>query len=247
MATVAGIGSKRGVVVLMHGMSTKIVPQPQDLPDLGGLLPAKLLTFANSLAADGWETIYPTFAEDWAAGNPALAIQADIVADAAHGARYLAQTLRWWDHIVDYVHRRYGPWPIVPFGGSWGGWHALQIAAGRQSTIIAYGADKPAVVLSAINPLFTDPADFSAVNTTGADLSATCVDNVLKPGIIGWGTGDTAVGFSTQQAIYNSALAAGRSVTSNATAEQHSFTSGNASTYASWFSSVVDPLAPAVF
>lgn len=247
MATIAGVGSKRGVVVLLHGLVGKTRPMPLQILDVGGIIPEFVLTFSNALAANGWEVIQPTFAEDWAVGDPSQAIQTDVTVDTGHGARYLAQTLHWWDHVIAYIAQHYGPtWPIVPFGISWGGWHALQIAANKQPSILAYGAHAPVTVLSALSPTFSTPADYSALDTSGLDAGSTILNAMTKPGILGWGTADAAVGFTTQQAIYNAALAAGAPITSNATSENHLFSTTDSATYVSWFASTVDPLAPAV-
>lgn len=246
MSLMVPAGSKRGVVVLLHGLSSAIASTPYAIVDQGGILPVKFLTFATALVADGWIVAYPVYAEDVAPGVPCLALQADISADAGHGARYLAQMLHWWDHVVAWVQATYGAWPIVPFGMSWGGWHALQIAANRSSTIVAYGAHAPVALLSGLSTAFSTPADFTAVNTTGLDTTAAMLNAVAVPGILGWGTSDSAVGFTNQQAIYTAAHAAGAPITSNATADNHELLSADVTTYTAWFTATVDPLAPAV-
>jgi pimeloyl-ACP methyl ester carboxylesterase len=138
-------GFKRGVVVLLHGLqlinySAFPVPLIDNSVDL-------LLTFATDLATDGWVVLFPGLLGDNNAMSQNNAIFNDINADSGHGSRLLTNTLHWWDHVVDWVSVNYGNWPIVPFGISWGGWHALQIAINRTSTVIAYGTNTPVTQL----------------------------------------------------------------------------------------------------
>lgn len=246
MQTVTPGGSKRGVVVMMHGLNTAVTTIPGTLADSGGFVPTKELTLATALAADGWVVLYPTYGEDWAVGNPAKAVFDDINADAGHGARYLAMTLHWWDHIVTYIKATYGTWPIVPFGISWGGWHAFQVAANRSSTIIAYANHASAVILSQAGLAWSTPVDFSTVNTTGLDVGAHAMDTVSLPGLIGWQDSDTAAPPANIQAVANNAIAAGKSITTMHFAGDHSYPAAAATATMSWFTGTVDALAPAV-
>src|SRR5262249_51409336 len=157
----------------------------------------------TDLFNDGWVVIQPQYAENLSPGLPQSAIYTDVSNDTGHGARYLAQTLHWWDHIVAWIKTTYGNWPIVVFGFSWGGLKAFQIAANRTSTITAYASHHAATVLSSIPSAVTSPADFTGISTAGLDTTSTMLNSVTVPGAIGWGTSDTVVGFTNIQAIYN--------------------------------------------
>ncbi len=245
----AAPGLVRGAVIYLHGMAVRRPAIPIPIIDQTGLLELNTLTFANGLAADGWVVIQPCYPEDNSTLLPSQAIFNDVDADTAHGARYLTNTLHWWDHVVNFVQAEYGTdFPIVPFGFSWGGWHAFQIAANKSDTILAYGSHIAATVVSDASPVFTSPVDFSATDTSGLDTTTGILDGVLqKPGIIGWGTNDSAVGYLEIQAIYNSALAAGCPVVSNPTNSNHELRSSDTTTYLNWFTNTVDPLAPKIF
>lgn len=243
MTTVAASGTRKGVAVLMHGLQTTIVATPMPVPNLGGIFPVKFGDLAAALTADGWECLYITYAEDFAAGNPSLAVQSDIVADAAHGARYLAQALRWWDHVVAYIKATYGAsTPIVPAGLSWGGWHSLVIAANRETTIKAYCSHVAPIILSQASPVFTNPADFSAVNTTGFDFATTGLNAVRVPGLVGWADSDTAAPPANIQAVVTAGQGAGSPITTNDVTGGHALSSAAVTNIASWWTSVVDPL-----
>lgn len=226
----------RGVVVFLHGLSlARIDPYPLDFN-----LFTEALAFP--LKSDGWTIIQPAYAEDNVLALSIPAIQADITADAAHGARYLAQMLHWWDHVVAWIRSNYGAVPITLFGLSWGGWHALQIAAQRPSSIIAYSAHVPVTVLSECTI-----AGF-AINTTGLDVSDTALNAVTVPGAIGWSNPDTVVGFAHTSAIATAAAGAGQPLSVNPThSDGHALSSTSSAFYAAWFASTVDPLAPAIF
>lgn len=241
------VGSRRGVVVMLHGMTIKVADTVPIFGDLGGVQPILWLSLANALVADGWVVIQPQFADNFYPGAPPAGLFGDVSNDAGHGSRYLAQTLHWWDHVVSWIASNYGVWPIVPLGFSWGGWHSLQIAAGRPSTITAYVAHHPATVLSAVPAAVTTPTDFTGISTAGLDATSTMVNAVAAPGLIGWGTLDPVVGFAAIQAIYDTAHAAGAPVTSNAQATGHTLQTVDNTAITGWFTSVVDPIAgPAV-
>ncbi len=348
ISTFVPSGHKRGVVVFLHGLTGPGATFPLPVQDFTGpILPSYLLTLCNDLKSDGWIVISPIYAEDgYVTGNATEGVWQDLNADAGHGSRYLAQVLRWWDHVVDYCTATYRtaaglPRPIVPFGPSWGGFHAIQIAANRSGTIAAYGAHVPAMSLAAINPIFTPGFNFnqspvsvgisgtptlpaSTMPTTaspitagfapsgsfviysgtiweqliaytgltsssftgctggrattlpsgctaqqtmfssGLDIPLTALNpgagNVLAtiPGIIGWETGDTVVGYGLTQALYNAAQTAGANVTSYAVgtpsspAGEHQISLADAQEYSNfsggtgWFQTTVDPLCPLV-
>lgn len=243
-------GSRRGVVVMLHGLTLQIVDSVPVYIDVGGFTPIKWLTLANALVADGWVVIQPQYADNMYVGLPQVGLFGDVSNDAGHGSRYLAQTLHWWDHVVAWIKANYGNWPIVPFGFSWGGWHAFQIAANRTSTIIAYATHHAATVLSAVPAAVTSPVDFTAISTAGLDTTSTMLNAVTIPGAIAWGTGDAVVGFTAIKAIYDTAVAIPQPVVSNATATGHTLEVTDVAFYTDattgWFHTTVDPLAPAV-
>jgi dienelactone hydrolase len=233
-------GSKRGVVVLMHGLDIVRIDPPYTLS-------GAFLTFAQGLQTDGWVVIVPPFPEDLFDSLPTQGLWNDVNADAGHGSRYLATTLHWWDHIIAYIQTKWGNWPVVPFGLSWGGWHAHAVAKNKLSTIKAFGTHEAVTTLSAVPLSFTTPVNFTSISTAGLDTAATDLNAVNVPGIIGWGTNDTVVGSSALSTLRSTAAAAGAPITSNATTDTHGWVAGDTTTYTSWFTGTVDPLCPAVF
>lgn len=184
-----GVGNRRGVVVLLSGLTDAPIPIPPPPPT------GDFLTFCNDLAADGWTSILVPYAEDFYDGFGSQGVYNDISNDAGNGSRYLAQRLRWWDHIILYCQATYPGWPVVAFGLSWGGMAALQVAANKANTIIAYGSYVPATLVENANPVLTTPVNFGLLNTSGMDISTTMLNNVVIPGAIGYGTTDIAVGY----------------------------------------------------
>lgn len=244
-------GSRRGVVVMMHGLTIPISPSVPTFDDVAGFQPILWATMANALLADGWVVIQPQVAENMYVGRPVDGLFADVSVDAGHGSRYLTQTLHWWDHVVAWIKANYGNWPIVPFGFSWGGWRAFQIAANRTSTIKAFVSHHGATLLSAVPSAITTPSDFTALNTTGLDTTSTMLNAVRIPGAIGWGTApDPVVGFTAIKAIFDTAVAAGAPFVSNPQVTGHTLQSVDVTFYTDpstgWFHTTADPLAPAV-
>ncbi len=227
-----GVGNVRGVVVGMHGLSVAIQPIPPVAiignSTISGYASAGA-DFDANLLADGWIVITVPYPEDFSAGNGALAIWNDINSDTGNGSRYLANQMHWWDHVVEYIHTTYDPnIPIVAFGGSWGGYHALAVAINRQSTIIAYCSLLPATILSNTSPVYTNPANYGpnqvvsgytwstplSGGTAGMDIGANALlagqtstigvtnpSGVTIPGIILYGTNDGAVGWQSTASL----------------------------------------------
>jgi hypothetical protein len=183
-----GAGNRRGVVVSIHGL--------QGHPTVPEIPSGEYLTFLNDLAADGWTILNPPLAEDFYPGLGYVGVYNDINNDGTVGARYLNQMLRWWDHMVLYTNANYPGWPVVAFGGSWGGWHTIQLAANRAYTILAYGSVFPVAQLENLNPLISPGTDYGLLNTSGFDLTASMLNSTILPGVIGYGTGDNIVGYS---------------------------------------------------
>lgn len=252
-------GSRRGIVVFLHGLGTGANSSPPSaiLDHPGGFLPSLVLTFCNDLVADGWVVFCPSNPEDDYTSTGAAGIFNDVNNDAGHGARYLSNVVnRWWDHVLQYIHTTYGNHPVVAFGFSWGGWTAIQIAANRQSSIIAYGAHCPVTILSNISQSYTGFVNFASTNTTGLDATATQLNAVTIPGVVGYGTADVIAGYnsagtggtpvSNTDAMITAAVGLSQPVTRNSTTDNHTFLSADATYYSgTYFSGTIDPLAPA--
>jgi hypothetical protein len=187
-------GGNRGIVVIIPGMDTHPIGYGYDTSTLppplansagypGGFFPVGTLDFSTQLNTDHWSTIYPTTLGLNYSGGSQLTAWSNLLAnDAAQGALALNAVLRWWDHVVWWVQSTLGPtWPIVPFGASLGGWHALMIANYKTKTIAAYGAHVPAVRLWATSPAFVGglqgPAAFSTTVSAGSNGATFALSN----------------------------------------------------------------------
>ena len=247
-------GLRRGVVVYLNGLEEKAASQPPPIPVTGE--PAN---FIANLVADQWVVISPGYQEDNYVGPGVLGVYNDVNNDAGFGSRYLTSTGLWWDHVVNYVHQTYGNWPIVVCGFSWGAMKSVQVANLRQSTLTAYQAHCVPTIISNINVLFTPPVNFGTTTTTGLDVTATWLNGVTIPGIVGYGTADIAVGYnsagtggtpvSNTDAMITAQQAAQPShqVVRNATSDTHEWIGADTLDYINWFNTVVDPLCPEVF
>lgn len=236
----AAAGSRRGVVVALHGIPAT-TPQtiPYPIADAFSIVPVKQLTIANALATAGWVYIQPSYPEDFQPA-PATAIHDDVYYDTTNGARFLASTLRWWDHVVKYIEAKYGTGiPIIPYGISWGGWHALEIAKNRLSTVTGYAVHIPLVQLNLLSS-FTD-----ITSSAGMDISSTHANTITVPGYWIWHTGDTVVGYTAQQTVYNNAVTAGRTLSNYTEATGHYATDNDVTGITGWFSGTMAPLCPA--
>ena len=161
-------GSRRGIVILVPGLTGSAMPCPPLNADVTGLLPGYFATLMLNLNRDGWLTAYlPPVGYNYYTSQLG-GLQNLVATDAGHGTLYLNAALRWWDHVVWWVQQNYGStMPIVVWGLSWGGWHSFQIAKARTSTISAYIAMVPA------EPLWT----FQIANMAGGAASTTTVTN----------------------------------------------------------------------
>jgi len=231
-----GSGNRRGIIVFIHGLQASVVSKfPQPVSNNGtALFYNRFGDFESTVVADGWVFVYPSVQEDFYSGqNSIVGIYNDVAADSGHGSRYLASTLHWWDHIVTWITATYGSnHPTVVTGFSFGAFKTLQIAANR--TVSGYAAHCPATLLGNCGVAYTPPETFSNITWTGLNLSTTAMNAVTVPGIIGYGTNDTAVGYnlagtggtpvSNTDSIITNAVNAGQPVTRNATSETHEFT-----------------------
>lgn len=239
-------GSKRGVLVSLHGMTGSHLTPPPVVEDSGAPLPYKGLTFANHLKDDGWVSLWVPCVEDgYSAGVGPAGIMNDVLLDAGHGSRYLDANLRHWDHVVNYIKRTYGDWPIIVYGGSWGGWRVLQILANRESTVVAGMAHIYAPKLSSID---LGGFDFTSMDCSGADCPDSIIDDVTVPVFLSWHTDDIIVPQADPQAVHDSAVAAGVPVTkSSQTTGNHAMLTADETQHMAFITSVMDPLCPASF
>jgi pimeloyl-ACP methyl ester carboxylesterase len=196
------VGSKRGVVVLMHGLSVATEPTPPAVLT-ANTTPTGFQDYSyqlvNSLTADGWVVVAVPYPEDSYSGvNGAAGIAVSIAADAGYGLLYLNHTtLLWWDHVVQYLKATYGATiPIVACGISWGGWHAIEVAINRPTTIVGYMAHVPACILQNANPSIAFTTAFQQENCTGVEIASSALNACTLPGIVGYGTADEAVGWA---------------------------------------------------
>jgi hypothetical protein len=145
-------GSKRGVVVLMHGMLTFAAAYPYVLQDVSGVLPELYQTLATNLQGDGWVVIWPTLVgDDYASVCQRDGILGDLTNDAGNGSRFGSSVWSlWWDHALGFISSNFPGCPIVPFGVSTGGLQAYLVAIHRTPTIAAYGAHIPNLLMWAV-------------------------------------------------------------------------------------------------
>ena len=139
-------GSKRGVVVLLHGLFFG-AGFPNPCVDVGGILPSLQATLAADLQADGWVVIWPTLVGDAAGLGQGGSWSAEFANDTGKGSR-LANSIAslWWaGHVIPYLHKNYPGFPIVPMGFSGGGYHSALIAKTQTSTIAGFAAFNPAI------------------------------------------------------------------------------------------------------
>jgi hypothetical protein len=128
----------------------------------------------------------------------------------------------------------------------------------RTSTITAYGAHCSVTKLTNVNAAFTAPANWPALNTTGADLGSTALNGLTGlPGFIGWSSTDSVVGTTDLPALISAAQGASVPVTTlEDTTNNHGLyttdigpggTGFTGTPITTWFTNTVDPLAPKVF
>lgn len=188
---------RRGVVVLCHGLFEGINPGQLSVPaDVTGFLNDYSGTLSADLQADGWVVYQLAYPEDnYSFGAPSDGLIDDVSNDAGFGARYLATTLRMWDHIVAWRNENYPGAPLFPIGGSHGGWEALTLASLRSSQIVAAIGYIPATIWSNASTVFVGNA-FGDMSTVGMDLGPHALDATTIPILVSYGTSDQAVGWA---------------------------------------------------
>lgn len=229
-------GLKRGTFVMLHGIGSGIAEWQ------GG----SFATMVTDLVGDGWQVLIVPDPGDTDPAAETQAVANDINGDPATstpGLRWKNTYLHTWDHIVQWRNANYNPlMPLVPCGFSIGGFGTLQVA--QNKTVLGYIAHCPATVIYDIT-LFSTL--LTVTNTSGADLTNTCLNAVTVPGNVSWSTNDTVVGDSNTITITNNAVTAGQPVTTFSQAIGHSYDSTTASTQFSWVQSTLDPLAPKTY
>ena len=229
------VGQRRGIIVYNHGLYTsqQQSPVPPSTISPGGVADfysAFASSMANShcqnLAQLGWVVLAITAQEDTYAGNPMGGVYADAGAEqtaGGYGSRYLASTLHTWDHVYAYIQATYGygsgtstAWrttggpPIVISGFSIGSWRGLQILQNRPGQIAAFIFHEPATYFESVGypALYTPGYTFGLLDWAGLDVTPTFLSSIGSiPGIIGYGTLDSAVGYGGSSTL--TAYAAG--------------------------------------
>ena len=264
-----GVGNRRGIIVNIHGLNDSgQLPIPQTVPNFTFAgLSEQFGDFVTAVVADGWIHLFPVYQDDFYSPPPngATGVQIDVSNDSGHGARYLASTLHWWDHMLNYIGQTYGAGhPIICMGWSWGASKTLWIAANRQSSIIGFIAHEPACLPenAVVGVTGWGATNFSGIDLPSTYLTAANAVSPLPPGIIGYGTNDPAVGWqnpgvglptNNTDAILTACSGASMPVTRRSTADTHEFTgtpqgAGNdAAAYAAWIVSTLDPSCPVSF
>ena len=189
---------RRGVCVMFHGLylTAQAVPVPPALVDAYGPFGSVYsLTQAANLANDGWVVLNVPAPEDAYNGVPGTGVYNDVAADVNNGGRWVQTNLHAWDHVYQYIQNTYGNWPIMVVGNSLGGWRALQIAINRTTQIVGYVSSEPATIFETVGLTYTTPNDFAVINWSGANIGPTALNTISIPGMVGYSTVDTAVGW----------------------------------------------------
>jgi hypothetical protein len=286
---VAGSGLQQSIVAAGIGPPSGTATFPGSPVDsVAGFLPNFVNLFLQLLLNDGWAIVSYTYPEAAApmfgyplngkGGNgssntpaPSQALWRDISTDTGFGKRYLTTTTQMYKHVVDFCNGLLNPVvggvvnyakpvPIVPWGFSWGGYHALQFAAQMWQYIVGYAAHCPATVLSwtgSVNNDWVYNPSFNGTNTSGLDLHQHSLDDLgtswltgdLIPGMATYGTSDDAVGwgipgegtapletygshpFSNLDLMIVNALAAGQPIMRNQTNDNHVYTWSDAGSF----------------
>lgn len=249
-----GAGPYRGVVVVLHGLvqsATNPVP-------FSALADSSLFgvgsgwgTLSGTLNTDGWVCLQVPLNGDNYNGTPSFGISSDINA-SGNGSRYRTNISHWWAHVLTYCASTYGPsWPVIPFGSSWGGLHALIVAQDYTSKPPpAVGINCPATIISNLSSSLW--AGNTISNSTGLDVSTTALNSYTGVSHVSYGTSDSIVGWSASSSpaantdsIITNAVNAGRSCTRLATHYTlHGFDTTDAASIQTWFTNTVDPLCP---
>lgn len=235
-----------GVVVMLHSGVT-VIPVVPSLLAYQVLAPG-LYALANNLVAANWAVLWPSYPEE-GQGNvvPIQALINDLESATSSSGQQLATTTgNWWDDVLTCCGRRWPGKKIAVAGWSEGAFMALKTAALRPGQVIGGIAHEPATIWGNV---VDAPFNFTGVSSPNYDLSATALDAVTEPFLVGYGTNDMTVGYSsagtggtpvsnTQAMI----AAAGANISANSTADTHEMTGTDVTTYTDYFASTLAPL-----
>lgn len=203
-STHAAVGgkTKRGPMVFLHPSQASDLLLPFDTYsptwDLGGFANLK-----SALIADAWDVYLPAYPLDWSVNGVSYFgnVYNDVVNDAGNGARLKATLIEWWDHLREYLEGIYGAGvPILLGGFSLGAWATLTIAKSGNNPPVGYIAHCPATVWENIFAFAAPYTNLTGINFSGMDLSATYLNTVSIPGIVGYSDNDATVGWTNTAA-----------------------------------------------
>jgi hypothetical protein len=177
--------------------------------------------------SDGWEIIEihrPIHFVDGAGQGEGYF---DIRDDPAFGARFMHACVDFADATLDVIEAKHGKLPIVYGGLSMGAWQTLQMVLNAKHRPIGYFAIMPPSIFNLIAifnlPLYP-PAIFP--NTSGMDLSDTCLNAVAIPGYVAYGSEDAWVLDEHIATMALNAIAAGSPLQGNRSTSDGVITGG---------------------
>jgi hypothetical protein len=190
-------GLRRGVIVYHHGLylqslSTPYPPGGQFTDNYNLAGSAFNDALCKNLASDGWVVLAVPAQEDTYVGVPSAGMQSDVNSDSTYGARYLASTLHTWDHIYQYIQQVYGNWPVISGGFSLGGWRSTSIAQARPQQLVGSFSHQPATVFENVTSGYTPGSSFATTNFSGLNDTATELNAITSPALIGYSISDSA-------------------------------------------------------
>jgi hypothetical protein len=253
IATLIGDPPYRGVMIYLHGgfgFYDDDLPTWAEADVPGGFFPSYQYSFQNEVLDEGWILVQPNYTEN-RFENPGAMVEADIENDPdAPGTRYVQQWLHHWDHIVIWIQNTFGTnFPILLWGGSWGGWHALHICTYRLSTIIGAIIGSPATILSNVTDDIIG-VGVTITDSSGLDVGTTALNDCDVPTLVQYGTADAFVGWgipgqgtceepyslpeSNTDLIIVNAQAEAQPCTRLETADAHSFPEATKDAYIDW-------------
>lgn len=168
-------GSKRGVVVLMHGINWGFPPTLVDFNVFG--VQYYFQTLATNLVQDGWVVIFPEEIGDGYVTTQSAGWFNDCNQDSGKGSRLLGNIERYADHAMTLCAAVVPGAPVVFGGVSLGGFTALQIAINKTTDVAGFFAQVPAMKIWTAN--ITPSFNVSPLTTT---FSGTTITNFANPG-----------------------------------------------------------------
>lgn len=203
----------RGTFVFFEGLTSFVTPNYQP-PAIGpnydsggaGIFPSYLGTMFQILAADGWNVMSLSSAQDYATLSPgASAMEADIASDPGHGRRYRDTMAKEVLQAASWVNANH-PGPIILSGGSGGGYTSLVGASVPEiaSKFVAICPIVPATIWECLWPAFATAlgvTGFASTDCKGADISPTDLNGLTVPTLITYGLRDNVVGWGGNTTI----------------------------------------------